>query len=83
MTPQERTLRAQLAAHTLHAHVEDPAAHTRPAREAFERRFLDEVDPDRVLSETERQRRAAHARAAYFKRLALAGVKARRSRGRG
>lgn len=83
LTPQERTLRAKLAAHTLHAHLEDPVAHTRPAREAFERKFLDEVDPDRLLPEAERQRRAEHARKAHYLRLAALGVKARAARKKG
>lgn len=43
LSPAGRVLRAQLAAHTLHSRVADPSAHTRPAREAFERRFLEEV----------------------------------------
>jgi hypothetical protein len=72
----ERRLKAQLAAHTLHARV-DSTAHTMAAREGFERRFLDEVDPERVLSEDERVRRAQHARKAYFARLALASVRSR------
>jgi hypothetical protein len=39
---------------------------TRAARDKFDERFIDEVDPDRVLPEAERLRRAAHARKAYF-----------------
>lgn len=77
LSPSERTLRARLAAHTLHAKV-DPTEHTEPARRAFLERFEDEVDPDRVLSPTERQRRADHARKAYFTRLALKSAQARR-----
>lgn len=41
-------------------------------------RFEDEVDPDHVLSEAERRRRAEHARKAYFTRLALKSTQARR-----
>ncbi|HWH36016.1 MAG TPA: hypothetical protein VNT56_11950 [Acidimicrobiales bacterium] len=73
----ERTLRARLAAHTLHSKV-DSAAHTAPARQAFLDRFEREVDPEGVLPEAERIRRAGHARKAYFTRLALASAKARR-----
>jgi len=51
---------------------------TRPAREAFERRFLDQVDPDRVLPEAERERRARAARRAYFSALAFKSAQARR-----
>lgn len=50
---------------------------SRPAREAFLARFLDEVDPDRLLPEEERHRRAEHARKAYFTRLALKSARAR------
>ena len=45
---------------------------------AFMSRFEDEVDPNRVLSEAERQRRAEQAKKAYFTRLALRSVQARR-----
>ena len=77
MTPTERTLRARLAAHSLHAAV-DSRAHTEPARRAFMERFDDEVDPNRLLSPLERQRRAEQARKAYFTRLALKSAQARR-----
>jgi hypothetical protein len=81
LTPEQRKLRARLAAHTLHAKVTDPAAHTAAARREFLNRFEREVDPDGVLSPDERARRAEHARKAYFARLALASAKARRGRG--
>lgn len=79
MTPEQRVLRARLAAHTLHAKV-DSREHTAPARRAFMARFEDEVDPDHVLPEAERRRRAEHARKAYFTRLALKSTQARRRR---
>jgi len=50
---------------------------TRPAREAFDRRFIDQVDPDRVLPEAERERRAQAARRAYFAALAFKSARAR------
>jgi hypothetical protein len=81
MSPSERSLRARLAAHVLHA-THDSKELTRPAREAFAARFEAEVDPDGVLSEAERRRRAAQARSAYFTRLALRSVQARRRRAR-
>lgn len=71
MTPQQRALRARLAAHALHAKVADPAAHTAPARRAFLDRFEREVDPEGVLPPAERARRGDHARKAYYTRLAL------------
>ena len=70
MNHQERTLRARLAAHTLHSRY-DSKDLTAAARAAFMDRFEREVDPDGVLSESERQRRAGHARKAYFTKLAL------------
>ena len=70
--PQHRVLVARTAALTRWAHEADPVAATAKAREAFEKRFLDEVDPERRLPEDERNRRAARARKAHFTRLALA-----------
>ena len=77
LTPAERSQRARLAAHVLHSRY-DSRALTQPAREAMAKRFLDEVDPDRILSEAERLRRADHARRAYFTRLALKSAAARK-----
>jgi heme oxygenase len=71
LTPAERKLRAQLAVHTMHA-ANDPVEVTSTARGVLWRRFLDEVDPDRLLPKAERERRAGHARSAFFARVALA-----------
>ena len=68
-------MRSRLAAHTLHA---KGGTNTVPARAAFKKKFLDQVDPDRKLSEAERQRRAKHAQKAHFYRLALKSAEARR-----
>ena len=70
LTPAERTLRARLAAHAMHAR-HDARQTTLAARVAFLGRF-------ETLAE--RRRRAEHARRAYFTRLALASAKARRVR---
>lgn len=78
LTPAERSQRARLAAYTLHSLVEDPAAHTAPARAAFLARFERQVDPDGVLAPADRARRAECARKAYFARLALASAASRR-----
>ncbi len=75
LSPKQRS---RLAAHSLHARVTDPAAHTAPARRAFLDRFEREVDPDGVLPQVDRARRAEHARKAYFTRLALKSAQARR-----
>lgn len=77
LTPQERSLRARLAAYTMHS-LHDPRETSKPGREAFLAGFLDRVDPDRVLPEGERLRRADCARKAHMQRLALASSRARR-----
>lgn len=82
LTPAERTLRARVAAHTLHSKV-DSRAHTEPARAAAMARFEKEVDPLGVLTPQERARRAESAKRAYFAGLALKSSKARRARSDG
>lgn len=81
LSPSERSLRARIAAHTMHS-VNDSKETTARGRAAFLERFLDEdeVDPDRVLPEDERNRRAEHARSAYFSRLAYKSARARRKK---
>ena len=81
LTPAERTLLARMGAYVVHARY-DPRQTTAPARAAFLKRFVDEVDPDRVLPEPERLRRAASARKAYFTRLAFLASRRRRDRQR-
>lgn len=77
MTPEQRSLRARMAAHTLHSKV-DATAHTAPARRGFLARFEDQVDPDRSLPELERRRRAQHALNAYMASLAIKSAARRR-----
>lgn len=77
LSPEQRSMHARLAAHSLHAQVEDPSAHTAPARAAFMARFERQVDPDGKLSPQERARRAEHARKAYFLALSLKAAKKR------
>jgi hypothetical protein len=79
VSPGEQSLRGRLAAHVLHAR-RDPRQTTANGRAAFLARFEREVDPAGVLDPTERRRRAEHARRAYFTRLALAAVQARRAK---
>lgn len=78
-TPEQRALRARLAAYSMHAR-HDPKETTRQARAAFEDRFLRQVDPDNTLPAAERERRASAARRAYFTRLALESSRRRRDR---
>jgi hypothetical protein len=82
LTPQERRLRAQLAAHAQHA-AHDPLVTTRAGRDAFLRRFEREVDPLGQLDPVERARRAEHARKSHMLGLALKSAKARRLKGAG
>lgn len=78
LSPSERRLRAQIAAHESWARTPDRAARTAAARQAALDRFEREVDPNGELVPEERARRAAHARKAYFTRLAFKSVRARR-----
>lgn len=66
----DNALIASLASDVSWAKTEDRSARTRKAREAFNARFLAEADGDPV--------RAEHLRRAYYKRLALRGIQARR-----
>lgn len=80
MTPEQRQLRARMAAHVLHSRV-DSTVHTQPARRAFLARFEDQVDPDHSLPPAERTRRAEHAKRAHMQALAMKSAKARSRRG--
>lgn len=76
----ERRLRAQVAAHELHA-SHDSREITANARARFLQSFLDRVDEEHPgLSEPERLRRAEHLRKAHMARLALKSAQARRRR---
>jgi heme oxygenase len=78
--PDERRATARLAAHSLWATTTDRAARTEAARAAQWRKFLDQVDPQRQLPEDERNKRALSARKAYYARLTLKSVQARKAR---
>jgi hypothetical protein len=77
--PADMARRGRIGAYRLHA-THDPRETTVKGRQAFEQRFLDEVDPKRELPEEERHRRATYARRAYFSRLARASAQARSRR---
>lgn len=64
-SPQERSLVSRIAAYEKWATTADRSAATQAARRAFDKRFDKYADPEA-------------ARRAYFARLALASVKARR-----
>jgi len=80
LSAEQRSLRASLAAHEMHAR-HDSREITANARAAFLKRFLDEVDAATPgLDDGERVRRAEHLLRAHMKRLALASSKARAAR---
>jgi hypothetical protein len=72
MTPSERKLRAQIAAHQSWANTQDRTARTASGRTALDRKFLEEAGGDPV--------RAKHLRKVYFLRLALKSAQARRKK---
>ena len=75
---ERAALIGRIGAHRLHA-THDSRDVTVKARETFRDSFEREVDPDFVLPEAERLRRAEHARKAHYARLALKSVEARRA----
>lgn len=76
LTDSQRSQRARIAAHSLHA-THDSRELTKNARRAFRDKFEREADPEGVLSADERTRRATQLRKAFYVRLALASSKAR------
>jgi hypothetical protein len=64
-SPEERSLVSRIGAYEKWANTADRSAATQAARRAFDKRFEQYPDPEA-------------ARKAYFTRLALASVKARR-----
>jgi hypothetical protein len=80
LTPEQRRSRARLAALTQWSRTEDWSARTQTARDAFMRRFEDEVDPDRRLDPAQRAKMAEAARRAHFTRLGRQSAKARAAR---
>lgn len=74
-------LRARLGGLTLAA-TRDPREYTAAARRQFRANFVDEVDPNRSLSEVERERRADAARRLFFARIALKSAQSRSERAR-
>jgi hypothetical protein len=76
MTPELRSQRARIAALTRWSR-EDPGPATKKARDGFNASFEREVDPEGILPEPERLRRAEAAKKAHFARLAMRSAKAR------
>lgn len=78
-TSSQRSSQARLAAHSRWA-KHDPVVGTAAARSAFLARFEREVDPDGILLPAERARRAEHAKAAHFTRMARRSAEVRAAR---
>lgn len=72
-----KDINRRIAAEISWSRTADRGARTRPARQAFLRRFEQEVDPHGELPPDERQRRAEHTLRAYMLRLAKRAVAAR------
>jgi hypothetical protein len=68
--PQVRHQVGRIGAEISWANTEDRAARTKPARDALNKRFLDEAGGDPV--------RAEHLRKAHFLKLALKSAQARK-----
>jgi hypothetical protein len=79
--PRERSLRARVAAYSLHARY-DPRQTTAKARTTFMNSFERLVDPEGKLPPAERLRRAEAARKAHYARLARLSHITRQSRRR-
>jgi hypothetical protein len=78
LDPAARVLRARIGAYAMHA-KHSLEATTAAGRAAANRRFYDQVDPDRSLPEAERDRRAQAARRAHMTALAFRSAQARKS----
>lgn len=81
--PDDRALRARLAAHASWANTPNRAARTAAARAALADRFERQVDPEGAMDPVERAKRAESARKAFYTRLAYRSVQARRAKAAG
>jgi hypothetical protein len=79
LSPEERSLRARLAAYKMHS---QGGTNTKPARLAWEAKFEEQVDPHGTLSPEERARRAEAARKAHYTKMAYRSARARSKRAR-
>lgn len=75
--PEKRRQYARLAANISWARTPVRSERLAPARKAIEAKFLAEVPPE-VTDPAERRKAAASARRAFYQRLAMKGVEARR-----
>lgn len=73
-----KDINKRIAAEISWSRTDDRSGRTRPAREAFLKKFEKEVDPDGKLPPYERRLRAEHAKRAYMLQLAKKSAAARR-----
>lgn len=78
--PAERRQISRIGGLTRYSRETDRSGATAAARAAFRDSFLDQVDPDHVMSETDRVVAADTARRAHMARLSLRSAQARRAR---
>jgi hypothetical protein len=76
----DRSTSARIAANERWSKEPDRSAGTAAARAARDKRFEDQVDPDRTLPPAERAKRVKNARTAYFLRLNAASHEARQAK---
>jgi hypothetical protein len=81
--PSERSAWAAVAADWRWGNEADRHAATQPMRDGRTRKYEKQVDPGRVLSEEERQRRVASLLRSDMRRLAIRSAQARRARAEG
>lgn len=80
MTPEQRRMRASIAAHTRWANTADRAGAMEAARRGFADKFEREADPEGTLSPGERAARAESLRKAFYARMSLKSSQARARR---
>jgi hypothetical protein len=79
MTEIDHVLLGRIGAARLHS-LYNAKELTKAARAAFNTRFDDEVDPERILDPADRAARATSARKAYMLGLSMKSAKVRRER---
>jgi hypothetical protein len=80
LTPEQRSLRSRIAAHTRWSTTTDRRGATAAARRGFDERFEREVDPEGTLDPAMRAKLAENARRAHFLRMAAKSAKVRAKR---
>ena len=79
ISPEERSLIGRIGGYARAAKY-DGRAVTKAARAAYLAKWVNEVDPERVLPEAERDRRAEAALKSHMAKLAFRSAQARRAR---